>query len=334
MNQTKKILLTFDYEPFLGAKSGTAELCMLKPTDALRTIMNRYNAKAVFFVDMLYLLNLKKYSELNSNFAAITNQLKTLNAEGHYIFPHIHPHWLDAVYISKKKEFSLIDFSRYSLAKFQKSNVKSLFEDSINCLRDIDISYPKWGYRAGGWCIQPFSTFKDIFISENIGFDFSVLPGYKNDNIDQAFDFSMIMKNNPYFFSDAVEKPDDKGLFIEFPISTIQFTQVTKIKDKIVRKYLWETGDKAWGNGLSAKTAELKFNLNNQEMISVELLNRAKFGGYKKYIKNNDYMHWISHPKMFTKHGLKMFDDFLKFSTNNFNLIFDFHEMLPSAKTQ
>lgn len=329
MSQTKKILLTFDYEPFLGKRSGTAEMCMLKPVGALRTILNKYNVKAVFFVDVLYLLNLKKHSELNKDYTAITNQLKTLYAEGHYIFPHIHPHWLDAVYLGNKKEFSLSDLSRYSLAKLPKSNIKILFEDSIRCLMDIGISYSKWGYRAGGWCIQPFSLFKDIFISENIGFDFSVLPGYKNENPNQTFDFSSVTKNKPYLFSDFIEKPDDKGAFIEFPISTIRFTQVTKMKDKIVRKYLWKTGDKGWGDGMSAQTAALKFNLNNQEMISIELLNKSKLSGYKQYLKNEEYMHWISHPKMFTKHGLKTFDEFLEFAISNFDLTYDFHKMIP-----
>src|ERR1035437_4606027 len=112
MRHPKKILLTFDYEPFLGAKSGTADRCMLQPVDALRTIMNKYNAKAIFFVDILYLLNLKKHSELNADFVAVKDQLKTLYREGHYLFPHIHPHWLDSVYLDDIKEFSLSDLSR------------------------------------------------------------------------------------------------------------------------------------------------------------------------------------------------------------------------------
>ena len=330
MKQARNVLLTFDYEPFLGAKSGTAERCMLKPTDSLRAVMNKYHAKGVFFVDTLYILNLKQQPSLKNDLEAISNQLKTLYSEGHYIFPHIHPHWLDAVYIDSINEFSLTELSRYSLAKLNKPEVEGLFHESIAFLKSIGIDFPDWGYRAGGWCIQPFSSLKDVFISENIGFDFSVLPGYKNDTPSQVFDFSMITKNIPYRFSDEVEEPVTGGIFVEFPISTIQLSGASLLVSKIINKYLWKTGDKSWGDGIGAPTAALKVNLFNREMISIELLNAAKLNEYKSYLEREEYMHWISHPKMFTKHGLKMLDRFLKFADDNYDVNFDFKKMINS----
>lgn len=334
MNEPRKILLTFDYEPFLGAKSGTVEKCMLRPTDELRAIMNKYEAKAVFFVDTLYLLNLAKHQALNKDFLAVTSQLKELHAEGHYIFPHIHPHWIDATYLEDKKEFSLTNTSLYSLANLQGPAINALFEDSFKCLNDIGITYPQWGYRAGGWCIQPFNALKNIFISKNIVFDFSVLPGCRNDSPNQAFNFSRVTKSKAYYFSDAVEVPDDDGQFVEFPISTIQFSPLTRFKDRLVRKYLWKKGDKGYGDGMGAQLTPVKFNLVTQEMIAIELLNAAKLNGYKRYLKNEEYMHWISHPKMVTEHGLRMFDNFLDFATNNYAVIFDFHKMIPFLKNR
>jgi len=325
----KEILLTFDYEPYLGARSGSAEKCILQPTEALRAILNKHQAKGIFFVDIFYLLNLKKHKELNEDLAQIIKQLKTLYAEGHYIFPHIHPHWLDSVYLENKREFSLVDLSNYSLAGLPEFQIKNLFKESIQFLKEIGISNTTWAYRAGGWCIQPFNLFKDIFIEEEIKYEFSVLPGYKNDNTNQFFDFSQVTKNTPYYFSDYPEKPEETGLFIEFPISTIYFNSTIRLKDRLVRKYLWKTGDKGWGDGTSAQTSLLKSNSPNLEMVSIELLNIAKLNTYKKHLKNSAYMHWISHPKMFTKHGLKTFDSFLHFATTHFNPIFDFREMIP-----
>ena len=324
MPKNKNILLTFDYEPFLGAKSGSAEMCVLQPTNALRAILTKYNAKAIFFVDVFYLLNLKKYVELDKDFAKITDQIKSLFSEGHYIFPHIHPHWLDAVYLKDKKEFSLTNLSHYSLASLEQAQIKKSFQDAINFLKDIGVSYPQWGYRAGGWCIQPFNLFRDIFISENIKYEFSVLPGYKNDNPNQAFDFTKVVINNPYLFLNDVEKKDEQGVFTEFPISTIEFNKLDLFKDRLIRKYLWKINDRGWGDGISAQTAALKSTFSNREMISIDVLTIAKLSGYKKYLSTQDYMHWISHPKMFTKHGLKSFDYFLKYATGNFNITFDF----------
>jgi hypothetical protein len=332
LKTAKQILLTFDYEPYLGAKTGSAKKCVLEPTEALISILEKYKAKAVFFVDILYLENLKKHKELSEDLAGIVSQLKRLNEKGHYVFPHLHPHWLDANYIADKKEFSLTDLTFYSVANLETAQIKKLFKESIEFLKNIGITYEKWGYRAGGWCIQPFHLFKDIFKEENICYEFSILPGYKNESKDQAFDFSSLTRNTPYFFSETVEKPEDKGVFIEFPISTIEFNVQVRFSDRIVRKYLWKTGDRGWGDGISAQTARLKSVHTDREMVSIELLTLAKLSTYKKCLKNTEYMHWISHPKLFTRHGLKTFDSFLEFATNKFAVTFDFKEMLPEKK--
>ena len=329
MKTAKQILLTFDYEPYLGAKTGSAKKCVLEPTDALISILDKHKAKAIFFVDILYLQNLKKYRELSGDLASIISQLKQLNEKGHYVFPHLHPHWLDANYIADNKEFSLTDLSHYSIANLEPGQIKKLFREAIEFLKSIGINHEKWGYRAGGWCIQPFHLFKDIFKEENICYEFSILSGYKNENKDQAFDFSMLTQTTPYFFSETVEKHESSGPLIEFPISTIEFNTQVRFRDRLVRKYLWKTGDRGWGDGTSAQTTQLKSVFTDREMVSLELLTIAKLSTYKKFLKSTEHMHWISHPKLFTRHGLKTFDSFLEFATNKFAVTFDFKEMVP-----
>ncbi|MBA4240178.1 MAG: hypothetical protein C0448_05600 [Sphingobacteriaceae bacterium] len=328
MRPNKNILLTFDYEPYLGKKSGSAKKCVIEPTNALLSIVKKYNAKCVFFVDLLYVSYLKKIPDLHLDFEAIKAQLILLNKNGHFIFPHIHPHWIDSVYIKEEKQFDLSNLSRYSLSMFSVSEINDLFTEAIRLLNDIGISYNAYGYRAGGWCIQPFCNFKDIFLRNNIISEFSVLPGYKNKSMTQAFDFSDVTTNKPYLFSDRVEIPDIKGLFKEFPISTIYCNGSVVLQDKIVKKYLWKTGDRGWGDGISADTASFKSNSNNQEMISIDILTIAKLKLYKSYINKNDYMHWISHPKMFTHHGLYTFEKFLKYCHSHFNVEYDFNKMI------
>ncbi|MGZ3866680.1 MAG: hypothetical protein ACXVC6_13210 [Bacteroidia bacterium] len=286
--------------------------------------MNKHKAKAIFFVDTLYLEKLHGSEENKGSYEKICEQLIQLHTDGHFVFPHLHPHWKDAVYLNDKKQFSLTDLSHYSIANLAYEEIEKLFSDSMNFLKNLGITYEKWGYRAGGWCIQPFAKFKEIFVGQNIKYEFSVLPGYKNTNQAQAFDFSSVRIQNPYYFTEKVEEPETSGQFIEYPISTVHFTQNVLFTDRLVRKYLWKTGDKGWGNGVSAQTEKLKSGYSGQEMASIELLTVAKLSTYKKHLSNNDYMHWISHPKMFTKHGLKMFNAFLKFATTKFNSNFDF----------
>ena len=33
---------------------------------------------------------------------------------GHYVFNHIHPHWVDAVYDEQKNEWTLLNDSKYA----------------------------------------------------------------------------------------------------------------------------------------------------------------------------------------------------------------------------
>ena len=63
----KQILLTFDFELFLGSRSGTVDNCLIKPTQELMKVLVPNNLSAIFFVDTLYLHRLKKESEQNQN---------------------------------------------------------------------------------------------------------------------------------------------------------------------------------------------------------------------------------------------------------------------------
>lgn len=323
----KNILLTFDYELFLGARTGTVKNCLIEPTNKLCDILDKYNAKGIFFIDTLSLIKIKAVVEMSNEYDQIIIQLKKLISYGHYVFPHIHPHWLDAKYLSNK-QFDLSNLSKYSLSSISMETVERIFNDSMELLLSIGVNPTNIGYRAGGWCIQPFSNYKDLFVKKGIKYDFSVLPGYKNESKEQRFDFSSIVKIVPYTFSNEVELPINKGQFVEFPISTISISSNIKFFDKIIRKILWKTGDHGFGDGISAKTASAKSNALDQEMISLDLLNVSKLKLYKSYINKNDYMHWISHPKMFTKHGLKSLDQFLKYSHSNYIVEYDFIKMI------
>src|SRR5882757_1817531 len=98
----KSLLLTFDYELFLGKSSGSVQECMKQPTKLLQKVLSRHGVTAIFFVDTTYLLtvekNAKKYAVCREDLEAVSKQVQELIMDGHYVFPHIHPHWLDAEY--------------------------------------------------------------------------------------------------------------------------------------------------------------------------------------------------------------------------------------------
>jgi peptidoglycan/xylan/chitin deacetylase (PgdA/CDA1 family) len=62
MREKRTVLITFDYELFLGEQSGIVHQCLIEPTNKLLDCLNKYAFKAVFFIDTVYLLRLKEVS--------------------------------------------------------------------------------------------------------------------------------------------------------------------------------------------------------------------------------------------------------------------------------
>ena len=112
----KNLLLTFDYELFLGPRSGQPIESIIEPTERIRKVINPKGIKAIFFVDTTYLITLEKFSNQHNACAAdlkiVSDQIKQLISDGHYIFPHIHPHWLDAEYDSLQHQFNLSEVKK------------------------------------------------------------------------------------------------------------------------------------------------------------------------------------------------------------------------------
>src|SRR4051812_15319162 len=130
----RNLLLTFDYELFLGKRSGSVDKCMIKPTESILKIINKFKCKAVFFVDATYLLKLKQtgnnYPAAKRDFEKIKNQIQEIIKNGHYVFLHLHTHWLDAIYDSGVNQWTLEDTSRFSFANLDPEEQEFVFSNS------------------------------------------------------------------------------------------------------------------------------------------------------------------------------------------------------------
>lgn len=58
--EEKQILFTFDYELFLGSKSGSVKNCMLEPTKNVVAILNKNNVKGIFLLTVLTYFDWKR----------------------------------------------------------------------------------------------------------------------------------------------------------------------------------------------------------------------------------------------------------------------------------
>ena len=92
-----QIILTLDYELFMGSSTGTVDKCLVEPMRRLCQAIEPAQGRFTIFVDACYLLKLQEYSSVYNRAASdlnmITSHLRQLSDAGHDLQLHIHPHW-------------------------------------------------------------------------------------------------------------------------------------------------------------------------------------------------------------------------------------------------
>ncbi len=324
----RHVIFSFDYELYLGIKSGSVDRCVLHPTASMLNILERHHAKAVFFIDTIWLLMLKEagtaHTPAAADFHKVAGQIRDMAKAGHYLFPHIHPHWLDAGYLEDLNQWRLYDYSKYHFHALNEEQRDKLFGGSIDLLNEIILpvlpGYKPTAYRAGGWSIEPFSDFE---------------PWFKKYGI--KYDFSKIEDCPPYCFTKNMAK-DKEGGFAEFPISKVPLSTYTRLCNRVLLKYLWIKGDRGSGDGTGAIAGKMQSEAlqgrrekkeQKTEMAAVELLTLARLSAYLKFLKTNTYMQFICHPKMLSQHNMKVFEFWMKYAFDTYEIETDFMKMLP-----
>ncbi len=317
----KLVLFTFDYELFLGRSSGQPKDCILDPTNRLLQLLNRFGFRGIFFVDTVYLMRLtevsKDYSNAMEDLTGILEQLARISKQGHYIYPHIHPHWIDAEFHPSKNEWSLQNIRYYKFSSLSQGQQQKLFEGSFNILRSVLSTNENHaeldGYRAGGWSIQPFEYFKPYFQLYGIRHEFSVIPGKYQRSDTHYYDFTEAPANQPiYRFSDEVCSPDQNGMFTEWTISVLPLNSRERWIDFKVSGLLRRLRFTGNFRGSTVTTNhKIDGDINEKEntsryIASFEGLNPYRLGKFKKLIKSENYFHFISHPKLLNDFEFRM----------------------------
>lgn len=213
------IFITLDYELFMSNITGSVMNCMIKPLDRLIEMLDKYNIKTTIFVDAAYLLRLSelkdKYPDLQQDYVLITNQLKKISKLGHDIQLHIHPQWLNAKYENNNWK---LDPKQYKLSDLKKYEAEVLFSKSKALLMQI-IEKPIIAFRAGGFSIQSYKDYIQLFIDNGIIIDSSVLgKAYVVSEI-QHYNYRLSPRFERYNFSNDLMKEDPNGPFFELPIT-------------------------------------------------------------------------------------------------------------------
>lgn len=301
----KDVIITFDYEVFLGSQTGSIENSVIKPTQHVLEILKKNNAKAIFFVDATWLLFLRENFPLDFNL--VSEQLKSIIKVGSSVELHLHPQWLDALKNGSLIEFK--SFDNFRLHSLGETEILDLFRKSIELLESIT-SRKIQCFRAGGFCIEPFTQIKSAFELFEIKYDFSVAPGMllTGGNV-YDFDFSGAPILTKYHFQNNVNIIDSFGQFIEIPLSTYQNNPIYRLANKL---QLMLKKDKIFGDGkgIQQKTYYFFKSLSRRFRFSKALLTMDKTSNaYFKYLikyhfNKTDLLVIISHPKTLSRQAL------------------------------
>jgi hypothetical protein len=329
----KNILLTFDYELFLGKNSGSVDKCLIEPTEKIRCILNKYNIIAIFFVDTTYLLRLAEVAQNNKvfkqNMTKIENQLQQLKEDGHYIFHHLHPHWLDAKYMPELDEWNLENISKYSFKNISVEERNRIFEFSDAFIRKFE-GENKVGFRAGGLYVEPISDFLTYFSKYNIKYEFSICPEDYSIGKNDSYDFRQY-PNKPYHFQTKVNKPELNGKYIEYPITRFKIAGLNKILNGIYHR-LFSKSKNIYGNGSPVNLGQVEKPKNNlfelNIPLSLEFLNNFNYKLCISHLKKNDYIHFLSHPKLMSDESIDSMDKMLNILIKKYHLNSDFRKIL------
>jgi peptidoglycan/xylan/chitin deacetylase (PgdA/CDA1 family) len=339
----KLLLITFDYELFLGERSGNVQQCLVRTTERLLALLNRYDFKSIFFVDTVYLLRLQEQAVehrlARADLEAVMEQLIRMLNSGHEIQPHIHPHWIDAVYDPETNEWCLPDKRYYTFAGLPEEKRTELFDKSIALIRSIQSmarrTHPVDAYRAGGWSIQAFDNFRPHFQKHGIIHEFSVIPGRYLYSDAHHFDFRSAPADQPvYHFSRDVCKRDDLGNFTEWTISSLPRTAMQqwiyfKINGMLHRLRIC---GKYGGTAIAFNVKEQGDIYNSgkatRQIASFEGLNPYQVMRFVRRIKRQDYFHFISHPKLLNEFEIRMVGLLLWSLSRNRKINTDFRKHL------
>ncbi len=329
-----KVLITLDYELFLGQKTGTIENCLIKPMSLLSETLLKYDGRFTIFVDATYLLRLKQlsstHSQLQHDFNRIVNHLRLLKEQGHDIQLHIHPHWAHSDY---NNGAWITDTGHYKLKDLSRTEAIQLTQDAKDFLDEI-IGSKTTVFRAGGFSAQPTPLLTDIFLATGLVADSSVIPGACYNSPQQEYDFSSApTQKSIYRFESDICIHSAKGQFTEIPISMYRVPPIFHW-GLVYNRFAKQSKHVPYGDGISVKTttnsilSRLLWWQNCHTTIDgykINFLEKA----YKKAKKDGkEAITVLGHPKLATPFSVMKLDEFAQSVVGNRDRFFTISDYL------
>lgn len=315
-----KHLITLDYELFFGSQAGSVDNCMLKPTKRLLEILDSYGIKATFFVDVGYLVRAQELQCDLENALRVEDQLKYLHEVGHDIQLHIHPHWHRTEWRNQQWQF---DLSYYKLSDYDSQTAATIVKSYSQKIRDLTGRSPI-AYRAGGWCIQPFSHFSEALYKAGVRVDSTVYMEGLNESSVQGFDFTGAPEKSSWRFNENPLVEEEVGRFVELPISSAPVSPLFFWQFAVIKK-IGSSQHQSFGDGSATSISKAQLT----RLLTETSRTVASIDGYKSKLLDHFRQHHkntfgkdaplvlIGHPKALSRYSLKNLSCYLRSRSEN-----------------
>ena len=310
-----KILLTLDYELFLGAKAGTVGNCLVQPLDLYLQSLQGLDVPFTIFVDAAYLYALSKWSTQHSQLATdldlVSNHLRALRNQGHDIQLHIHPQWYYSTFNGTEWQ---LDTRHYKLSDVPEDEMRRLFAASKTLLDNI-VGIQTTVFRAGGFTAQPTSLLTTLLADNGLVADSSVCPGAYYDSPYQQYDYRQVADACAYPFEADICQRQAGGRYTEVPISMYSVSPLFHwrlLVNRVLTKLVKSRRHHLYSDGQSVRSS--------QSSIMHRLLHTtstmATIDGYKiSFLRDAIDAHAaqgdatmcvLGHPKLATPYSVRM----------------------------
>ena len=315
----KSIVLTLDYELY-GNGSGDVFKHIIVPTNKILKIAKKYNFHITFFFEVVEYWKLKKEWEQGNSMGydanpivAIENQLKHAYQEGHDIQLHLHPQWVDAVYVNDHwkvnlNEWRLGGYTRegdFSLICLLEKGKKTL----ENIIQPIDPNYQCIALRAGGYNIQPSQEIVKAMRAAHIYVDSSIFPGGKECNMLSNYDYFDIPVDVGFWnVGTELEKMGNTEI-LELPIVAFplvrwkKYLTIERIKSLLQNRKSAKDAFEAKTGGEKGKLEKIKFFFEEEwQTWDYCLFSKSMHRQFLKAIEkqnNRNVFTLVGHPKSY-----------------------------------
>jgi len=340
MNLNKiKILLEDDNE-ILGNGYGHPLYRQYLPSKRYIDILNRYNIKGTFYIDIAHYIFLKK-NELFQDFKfqaqTIEAVIKMLLENGMDVQVHLHSQWVNAeirsndIYVTDKWNIGQLS-EKEQIEVFNESyKLLSILLKKFNSVNVLN------SYKAGSWGLQPFNNLYSLFKDKGIKLVMGPIKGLKVDGLN--INYQKLESDYYPFYTDKkdINKIGKEKEIVVLPMTPTFLNWIDFIRymfENTIHKLFNKTNDFDLGKipnsvkKMKPLSGKDKLNFSLKPFKTHLKINAQKFWYLKntfdrsyKMIKNSEHDYKLLVIETHTKDFKNTFDDidrFLDYVSSNY----------------